>query len=319
MIDTKKLIVSHAPFWHAGSKISERNYHLMIAALPAVLMGLAQFGGPALAVVAFSVSSAILWEFAFNAVAKRPITIVDGNAALIGLLFAMLLPATTPWWVVLTGTFVAVVVGKQIFGGIGCNPFSPPLLSAAILMVSWPDFFDFDGALVSYDLGFTMLYPLGALKAFGVPAVEAFSSGDLLLGLQLGGLGTTFGLGIILGGIYLILRGFIRWEIPVAFIAGLFATALIFNFIDATRYAGPMFHLLTGYTLIGAFFLAPDDSSSPVNFIPMLLYGALGGILTMLIRNIGAYADGVVYAILIINLANPLLDKIRPQAIGKVS
>ena len=98
----------------------------------------------------------------------------------------------------------------------------------------------------------------------------------------------------------------------------MFVTAQLFNLVDPTRYADPFFHIFTGYTLIGAFFLATEDSSSPVNFIPMLIYGAAGGLMTVLIRNIGAYIDGVILAILVINLVNPVLDKIRPQALGKV-
>ena len=104
----------------------------------------------------------------------------------------------------------------------------------------------------------------------------------------------------------------------VAFIAGVFICATLFNLADPTQYASPVFHLLTGYTLIGAFFLATESSSSPVNFVPMLIYGALGGVMTVLIRNIGAYIDGVILAILVINLISPLLDKIRPKALGKV-
>jgi electron transport complex protein RnfD len=114
-------------------------------------------------------------------------------------------------------------------------------------------------------------------------------------------------------------RGFIRWEISVSFLVGVFFTALLFTmFGEEGKYAGPLFHLFTGYTLIGAFYLATEDSSSPVNFIPMLIYGAGCGIMTILIRNIGAYVDGVVLSILLMNLANPLIDKIRPQALGKV-
>jgi electron transport complex protein RnfD len=137
------------------------------------------------------------------------------------------------------------------------------------------------------------------------------------MGQQPGGIGTTFGLGLIIGGLYLMLRGHIRWEISLSFLASVFVTALLFNLSDPEKYANPVFHLLTGYTLIGAFFLATEDSSSPVNFVPMLLYGALAGILTVLIRNIGAFVDGVVFAILMMNVANPLLDKIRPKAMGK--
>jgi electron transport complex protein RnfD len=314
----KKLIVSHAPFWHNGSSVPERSYHTFLAALPAVIVGLYYWGMAALAVVSLSIASAILWELAINHVTKRAVTIGDGNAALIGLLFAMLLPATAPWWAVLTGTFVAVILGKQIFGGIGGNSFCPAVLSVAILSVSWPHLFDFDGMLVNYDLDFVMVYPLAAVKHFGAGAAADFSFGDLLMGRQVGAIGTTFGLGLIAGGLYLIIRGFIRWEISLSFLAGVIAAALIFNLIDPGRWAGPVFHLLTGYTLIGAFFLATDDSSSPVNLLPMLIYGGAGGVLTVLIRNIGAFEDGVIYAVLVINLVQPLLDKIRPKALGKV-
>ena len=314
----KKLIVSHAPFWHDGSSISERSYHTMLAALPAVLLGMFQYGMSAVGVVSLSISSAMIWELVINKITKRPVTIGDGTTALIGLIFAMLLPASSPWWLVVTGTFVAVVIGKQIFGGIGGNPFNPVLIGIAILTLSWKDYFDFNEMLVNYDLGFAMFYPLAAVKYFGTFAVDSLTTADLLFGRQAGGLGSTFGIGLILGGVYLIVRGFIRWEISASFLAGVFVTALIFNATDSARYAGPLFHLFTGYTLIGAFFLATEDSSSPVNFIPMLIYGAGAGIMTVLIRNIGAYVDGVVFAVLLMNLVNPLVDKIRPKALGKV-
>lgn len=314
----KILIVSHAPFWHYGSSISQRSYHTMLAALPAVLAGIFQYGMPALGVVSLSISSAMIWELVINKITKRSVSIGDGTTAVIGLVFAMLLPAASPWWLVVTGTFVAVLIGKQIYGGIGGNPFNPVLIGVAILTLSWKDYFDFNEMLVNYDLGFTMFYPLAAAKHFGTSAVDSLTAGDLLFGMQAGGIGSTFGLGLILGGIYLIVRGFIRWEISVSFLAGVFVTALIFNMVDSARYAGGLFHLFTGYTLVGAFFLATEDSSSPVNFIPMLIYGAGAGIMTVLIRNIGAHVDGVVFAILLMNLVNPLLDKIRPKALGKV-
>jgi electron transport complex protein RnfD len=289
----------------------------VLAALPAVIFGICQYGIPALGVVAFSISCAMLWELLMNLLMKRPLSIGDGNAAVIGLLFAMLFPATTPWWGVLVGTFVAIVVGKQIFGGLGCNPLNPALVSVAIIMLSWKGLLDFDEALVNYDLGFYMVYPLGAVKHHGASAAANFSIPGLLMGQHSGGIGTAFGLGIIIGGLYLILLGHIRWEIPISFLAALFFTAYLFNISDPGKYAGPMFHLLTGYTLIGAFFLATEDSSSPVNFIPMLIYGAGAGFLTVLIRNIGAFVDGAVFAILMMNIANPLLDKIRPKALGR--
>ncbi len=313
-----KLIVSHAPFWHDGGKICKRNIHIMLAALPAVLFGISQYGAPALGVIAFSMACAMIWELIMILALRRRISLDDGSAAVTGLLLGMLMPASAPWWVIALGTFLAIVVGKQIFGGIGFNPLNPPLLALAMLVISFKGIFDFDEALRNYDLGFVMTYPLADLKYFGAGAVGKFGLGDLFMGKQAGAIGSTFGLGLTIGGLYLILRGHVRWEISLSFLAGVFITALLFNLSDPAQYAGPGFHLFTGYTLIAAFFLLPEDSSSPVNFIPMLIFGVLAGVLTVLVRNIGAYVDGIPFSILLVNLANPLLDKIRPKAIGKV-
>ena len=318
MSSQKKLVVAHAPYWHDGSKISSKNYNIMIAALPAVLMGISQYGSPALGVIAFAMACAMIWEVVWNLILKKPASIGDGSAAVTGLLLGMLMPATAPWWLIALGTFIAIIVAKQIFGGIGFNPLNPPLLALAMLVISFKGIFDFNEALRHYDLGFVMTYPLADLKAFGPDAISKFGLGDLLMGKQAGAIGSTFGLGLILGGLYLMLRGHMRWEISLSFLAGVFITALLFNLSDSAKYAGPVFHLLTGYTLIAAFFLLPEDSSSPANFIPMLIFGVLAGVMTVLVRNIGAYVDGVPFSILLMNLANPLLDKIRPKAIGKV-
>ena len=319
MNSQKKLIVSHAPFMHIGSTVSERNYNIIIAALPAVLAGFAYFGVPALAVICLAIASAIGWEWLICLVSKRPNTVGDGHAAMIGMILGMLLPAPAPWWMVVTGTFLAIVIGKQIFGGIGANPFNPAVLSTAIVSIAWKNYFDFNAQLVNFNFSFNALDPLVALKSFGPEVVHNYSLGGLFLGQQIGGLGSTCGLALVIGGIYLIARGYVRWEIPLSFILGIFITATLFHMIAPEKFAEPMFHLLTGYTLIGAFFLAIEDSSSPVYQIPMLLYGALGGVMTILIRNIGSYPDGIIYAILVINLINPLVDKIKPKAIGKVA
>lgn len=319
MLEQRKLVVSHAPYWHNGSRITTRSFHTILATLPAVLFGIYQYGMPALGVVALAVSTAVLWELTFNKVTKGRITVGDGNAALLGLVFAMLIPATMPWWAVVTGTFVLIIIGKHIFGGIGSNAFHPVALAIAILMISWKDLFDFNAALVNYDFTFNTEYPLWAAKAFGAEAVAKFSLADLFMGRQIGGIGATFGLGLIVGSIYLMIRGFIRWEIAASFLAGIYLAAFLFQIVDPVRFASPGFHLLTGYSLVGAFFLATEDSSSPVNILPMVIYGLVGGIMTVLIRNIGAWVDGVILAILVINMIHPLLDKIRPKALGKVA
>ncbi len=312
-----KLTVSHAPFWHDGDSLFQLNLNILIAALPAVLFGIFQFGTPALAVLTLSVGSAMLWELLMNLISKKPISIGDLDAAAIGLIFGMMLPAVTPWWVVIVGTFVAVIIGKMIFGGIGANPFNPALIGMAILMLSWKSFLDFDTALVGYEFGFTELAPLAALKFMGTEVLDSFTISELLMGKEVGGIGATFGLGLIIGGIYLILRGYIHWEISISFIAGILVTAFLFNMMNPDKYAGALFHLFSGYTLLGAFFLATENSSSPVNRIPMFIYGFLGGLMIILMRNIGSYADGTVLAILLINLVNPILDNIRPKALGK--
>jgi electron transport complex protein RnfD len=202
---------------------------------------------------------------------KRPITVGNGNAALIGLLIAMLLPASAPWWLVIIGTFLAIVIGMQIFGGIGANPFCPVALAIAILMVSYKTHMDFDAAtgqlLTRLPVGNGSAGRPESLRPCGCGAHHPI---DLLMGRQVGGLGSSCGLALALGGIYLMLRGIIRWEISIAFIAGVLHQRHAVQHGRSGALRPPVFHLFTGYTLIGAFFLATERSSSPVNFIPML-------------------------------------------------
>ncbi len=315
---TNKLTVSHAPFWHDGDSLFKMNLNILLALLPAAIFGIIQFGAPALGVVALSISTAMLWELVMNLMAKKPLTVGDLDSAVIGMIFGIMLPATSPFWLVVVGTFVAVVIGKMIFGGIGANPFNPALIGMSFLMLSWRVMFDFDAAYVNYDFGFTALAPLAALKFQGAAAIaNLFPIGDLIMGKQVGAIGSTFGLGIILGGIYLILRGYIRWEISISFILGIIVTAFCFNMANPQVYGGPVIHLFSGYTLLGAFFLATENSSSPVNKIPMFIYGFSAAAMIILMRNIGIYEDGTVLAILLLNLVSPLVDNIRPKALGK--
>ncbi len=313
-----KLIVSHAPFWHDGDSLFKMNLNIILALMPAALFGIAQFGITALGVVAFSTATAMLWEYLFNLASGRRVSIDDLHAAVIGLLFGLMLPATAPWWLVLVGTFVAVVIGKMIFGGSGANPFNPALVGMAFLMLSWKPFFDFDTAYVNFDFGFAALAPLPAVRFLGADAAgQMFDTVNLLMGHEVGAIGAVFGLGLIIGGIYLILRGYIRWEISLSFIVGILVTAGCFYQINPEKYASPLIHLFSGYTLLGAFFLITETSSSPVHRLPMFIYGLSAGVMIILMRSIGVYADGTVLGILLINLINPLIDNIRPKALGK--
>jgi electron transport complex protein RnfD len=314
---TDLLLASHAPFIHCGTSLKERYWNIILACLPALIYGIVFYGVPALAVVCLSTGSAMVWEALFKKIRRQEPRIWDGSSALLGLLFAMMLPATTPWWLVLVGTFLCVVVGREAYGGVGCNPVNSVLFAFAIVFMSWRSVLDFTGALGNFEVSFFPVEPLNAIKYMGTSAESKYDILGLLLGKQLGGIGSVFNLGLILGGVYLAIRRFIKWEISVMFLISLFITAWIFHAVNPDKYASPVFHLFTGYTMLGAFFLLTEDTTSPVNFLPKLLYGAMAGVMTMLIRNIGAYVEGVVFAILLSNVFHPLIDKIRPKSFGK--
>ena len=311
-----KLRITHAPFYRSACTIPQRSLWIIGAALLSVVPGIMIYGMSALAVTAFSVATAMAWEFLFCSITGRRNTVTDYNSALIGLLLAMVVPATTPWWVVLTGTFLCVILGKMIYGGMGGNPFCPVALGMAVLLVSWPDYLDFDMAYRNMAADFDLMAPLALVKYFGSDLADNYAVADLLMGRQAGGIGTVCGIGLLAGGLLLMVRGIVQWAISLSFLVGVAVTAFLFQLASPGDYAGPMFHLLTGYTLFGAFFLATEDSSSPVNTLAMVVYGLGGGVLTVLIRNRGVYVDGVIFAVLIMNLASPLLDRIRPKALG---
>lgn len=307
----KKFLISHAPFIHSESSISRKNSRILLAMLPMVIFSALIYGWPAISVLSLSVSFAIGIELLIRLPLGRELEVIDGNAAVIGLMFGLMMPATVPWWIILIGTFIAIVLAKQFFGGTGENPFNPVLVAYAALLLSWGDLLNFNQAYFPYSIGFSTVDPLAMLKQFGPAAIGSFSIWDLFIGQQLGGIGTTFGLGIVVGGLYLISKGDVRWEIALSFIVGLFLCAYLFHMANPAKYAAPLFHLVTGYALFGAFFLATEDASSPTYRLPMVLYGLGAGALTILIRNIGVYTDGVVFAILLMNAASPLLDKIH--------
>lgn len=304
--------VASPPHIHCGRTIHGLMLETLLALSPAVVMAAVAYGLPAVRVMALSCSVAVLAEAACWKLMGRAQETDNANALLLGLLFAFLLPASAPWWLVATGSAVTIVLGKAIFGGLGGSPLCAPLVGWAALQISWPENMDIELNM----LGSAFADPLAQLKHFGVGAVTGVSPLDLLLGHQAAGLGATPVLALLIGGVYLIVRGRIRWHMPASFLAGVCATAALFAASEPGMHPGPLFHLLAGSTMLGAFFLVTDTSSSPVGRVPMLLYGFIAGTLVVVMRVWGTHPDGVAFAILLANLLTPMLEKIRPRPFG---
>lgn len=306
------LVVAAPPHVHCGKTIKGYIRETLLALMPALIMAVVAFGVGAIRVVALSCAVAILAEAFCNKATKTEQSVDDLSAVHTGLLFAFLLPASAPWWLVTVGSASSIVLGKMIFGGLGANPLSSPLIGWATCRISWGDFMDTNATMLMSELP----SPLQELKYFGVEAVESMDKTSLLLGYQLGGLGEIQVAPLLLGAAFLLLRRQISWQIPTAFIVGVLGTAWIYQLIDPTAYASPLFHLLAGGTLFGAFFLATDPASSPIGNIPSILFGLMAGIMVIIIRVYGIYPDGVPFAIILANLFTPLLDRIRPKPFG---
>ncbi len=305
------LIVASPPHWHCGRTVRCTMLDFIIALLPAAVMAVICYGLPALRVMALACATAVVVEALCLKLMHRDVDVDNLNAVFIGLLFAFLLPAQAPWWLVVFGVTVSVALGKMAFGGLGANPLAAPLVGWAALRISWPDLMNINVSMLATPLE----NPLTQLKYLGLSEVSV-SHMDMLLGSQLSGLGMAQVLPLLVGGVYLLIRGHIRPHIPLAFLGGVCVTALIYYAIDSSVYASPVFHLLAGGTVFGAFFLATDYSASPVNSMAMIVYGLLGGAMVIIIRVYGIYPDGVVFAVLLSQLFTSLLDMIRPKPFG---
>ncbi len=310
--DSALLAVSAPPFWHCGRTIHTQNYNTLLALSPAMAMAIWHWGLPAARVMALAMLTGIVVEALCQKIMERDIAVDNFSAVLTSLLFSFLMPASAPWWLVVVGVTLCITLGKMAFGGLGANPVNSSLVGWALLYVSWPVQMDPN----AMQLNTLFVDPLVQLKYFGVAVASQTPWLDLALGKQIGALGAAQTLALFVGGSYLAVRGMIRWEIAASFFVGVGATAAIFHSVDAQLYASPLFHLLTGSTILGGFFLATEPASSPDRQIPMMLYGVLGGVLVIIIRVYGEHTDGVPFAILLINLLTPLLDGIRPKPFG---
>ena len=319
------LVVSAAP--HIKDKINTTVImrDVIIALIPALIGSIFIFGARVLLVVVVSVVSSVAAEVVGNLIFKKKPSLNDLSASVTGLLLAMTLPPSSPWWMVVVGAFSGILIGKAIFGGIGSNPFNPALVGRAVLMVSWPTQMTtwivprmMSGITPSVTQlnAVTSATPLDIVKFQGYGELIAqFGSKlnlykALFLGTVGGSLGETSALLLLIGGVYLIVRKVIDWKVPVVYILSVFVFSPLFG-------RDPVFSILAGGLFFGAFFMATDYSTSPITPRGKVFFAIFLGFLTVLIRQYGSYPEGVMFSILLGNAIVPYFDKLVPHVYGK--
>lgn len=294
------LILSSAPHIKTADTTQRLMLNVIIALLPCAIAGVIFFGWSAALVLAVAVVSAVLAELVWQKLAHQKVRIADCSAALTGLLLGLCISPITPWWVVMIGSFFAIIVVKQLFGGIGDNFLNPALTARAVLLASWPAYLTTHIAANGFADVVTSATPL---------MDSSFSQLQLFLGNVPGAIGETSKLAILVGFVYLLLTKTIRWEIPVFVVLSTAVTSLLLG-------GDPVMSILTGGVLFGAVFMATDYVTSPMNRWAQIVYAIGIGVIIVVIRNFGDYPEGVTYAILLMNIAAPLLDRVMPE--GKV-
>jgi len=335
--------IAHSPHAHAANSVSRIMATVMLALVPATLFGFWLYGWPAVYLWAVSLLAAVVGEAAVLKVQQRAVkpAIMDGSGVLTAWLLALSLPPWAPWWIALVGALFAVIIGKQVFGGLGQNVFNPAMVARVMLLISFP-----------LEMT-TWMPPMAQLPGmvdslavtFGGQQLDAVSSASLLghvktefsRGLDLqqalaghyaplqalwgersGSLGETSALLILLGGVFLIARRIITWHAPAAMLAGVALPALLMSLVDPGHYAGPVYHLLSGGVMLGAFFIATDPVTSPNTAAGQLVFGLGCGLLTYVIRTWGAYPEGVAFAVMLMNAATPIIDRyMKPRIYGR--
>ena len=323
-----KLIVSLSPHVHSGDSAQQNMYGVIIALLPALLVSFYMFGLGAAVVTLTSVAACVFFEWAITKfiLKKEACTICDGSAALTGLLLAFNLPSNLPIWIIIIGALVAIGIGKMTFGGLGCNPFNPALVGRIFLLISFPVQMTSWPAVqqwASYLDAETGATPLALMKMAVKGDVNALNqlpdSLSLFLGNNPGCIGEVSALALLLGLCYMLWKKIISWHIPVSIIATVFVFAGVMNLINPEAYASPLAHLFTGGLMLGAIFMATDYVTSPMTHKGMIIYGISIGFLTVVIRNFGAYPEGMSFAIFIMNAFTPLINTYcKPKRFGEV-
>jgi electron transport complex protein RnfD len=298
----EQLTVSANPHIKDKDNVNKIMWYVILALLPATGMGIYLFKIKAFIIIAVSIVAAVITEVLAQKLMKRPITIKDGSAVLTGLLLALVLSPAVPWWIPLIGAVFAVAIAKQVFGGLGHNIFNPALAGRAFLIAAWP-------ALITVWImpdGITGATPLGLWKLQGVST----SYLQLFLGNIGGSIGETSAVALLIGAVFLLLKKIIDWRIPTAYIGSVVLFALVFR-------QDPLFHILAGGLLLGAFFMATDYVTTPLTRNGKIIFGVGCGFLTVILRLFSGYPEGVMFAILLMNTTVPLIDRYtKPKPFG---
>ena len=327
----RKLIVSPAPHVHGSESTRKIMLDVIIALAPSMLVAVYFFGLSAIMLLAVSVAACVGLEYLIQKyMFKKQPTVSDLSAVVTGVLIALNLPPTAPWWIAVIGAVMAIGVIKMTFGGLGHNIFNPAIVARVFLLISFPVIMT-DWTIptswfrpgVDAVTGATPLALINEGLAQGQTVEQILAQHDLSYGQMLfarvgGSAGEASALALIIGFIYLLVRRVIRPHIPVTIILTVAVMTGIFWLIDPTRYTDPLFNILTGGLLLGSIFMATDYVTSPMATKGMVIYGIGIGVITVLIRYFGAYPEGVSFAILIMNSIVPLLNKyIKPARFGK--
>lgn len=306
-----KLIGSSSPHIRSEQTTQKIMLDVLIGLLPALAASVFYFGFNSLVLVVLSVASAVVTEYVLQIIMKKDVAIADLSAVVTGVLVAFNIPSTAPWWIAVMGSVFAIAIAKQIFGGIGFNFMNPALVGRAFLMASWPVHMT-TGFIDPVTDAVTTATPLAILKGVEGEALPLPSLMDMLLGRMPGSLGETSAILLIIGGVYLIYRGVIKWIIPVVYIG---TVAVLAIFIDGPSMV--LYHIFGGGLMLGAFFMATDYVTCPITDKGKIIYAVGCGALTMLIRAVGGYPEGVSYSILLMNIMTPLIDKyVSPKLFG---
>ena len=310
-----KLLVSPSPHLHTRTSTKSLMRDVVIAMIPAVIVSVLFYGWAELLVLGVSVASCVLLEYLITKyLLNKPCTVCDMSAVVTGILLALNLPATTPWWVVFIGAVVAIGVAKMTFGGLGQNLFNPAIVGRVFLLISFPTYMTNwakpNGFISTAAVdAFTGATPLGIAKEGGVAAVEGLDYMDMLFCNIGGSAGELSALAILAGFVYLLARRVIKPYITLSILATVAVFSGIFWAVNPAEFTGPVFNLLTGGVLLGAVFMATDYVTSPMSNVGGIIFGVGIGLITMLVRYFGAYPEGMSFAILIMNAVVPLINK----------